>query len=698
MGIWPEERKWNRSSSYLVLLPCIIMLCFACAPQTINLPMIAGDSDLVIENLSTNITVMVSLMKTLTVWINGIPLKSLLRYMANDWDAVTNNIERETMVNTARITRKITIGSTLMVNIVILAFVPARLSSMKNNDITLFLRGYYPYNTSISPNFELTMIGQYVAAIYAANTYTTVDTLVVLLIFHVCGQLSILRQDLGKIDSYDKKNIEMKMQKIVEKHEYINRFAGRIENSFNMMLLFQMLSCTIQICSQFYQVMMSLGENTMEDMIFQISFLLIYVFYVMLQLFLYCYMGEKLAAESTEIANIAYGTKWYNLPPKNARWLVIIMCRATSSPLQITAGRFCSFTFALYCQSANLFFIWGNLELVTENLSTANIPGINAMIKLIFAWYYKDSFKPIMKSFYDDWRSAKTEEEKTAMLKMAKPANFISVWCSILTLTMVTAYLSLRSINVYLSDRLHENQDHLSLYPGYFPYNIRPVPILLMTNFAQVIAGYSATICYTTVDTFIAMLVLHICGQFEILRKKLTRLMGGEEGNRSIDEFQKELVWIITKHEHLNWLAQTIEKCFSPLLLLQMLLCTIEICFQGFLFFNVLIKNENGIFNFQLVFFVLFVCFILVHVYLYCYIGEMLLIQSREMSNSAYESNWYNVSPSQTKCLLFIMNRSTRPLCLTAGKFGIFSMELFSTILKTAMGYLSVLLTVANND
>ncbi|XP_043588876.1 uncharacterized protein LOC122570530 [Bombus pyrosoma] len=72
MGIWPEERKWNRSSSYLVLLPCTIMLCFACAPQTINLPMIAGDSDLVIENLSINITVMVSLIKTLTVWINGI--------------------------------------------------------------------------------------------------------------------------------------------------------------------------------------------------------------------------------------------------------------------------------------------------------------------------------------------------------------------------------------------------------------------------------------------------------------------------------------------------------------------------------------------------------------------------------------------------------------------------------------------------
>ena len=71
IGIWPEERKWNRSSSYFILLPCIVMVCFICAPQTINLPIIAGDSDLVIENLSTNITITISLMKTMAVWIKG---------------------------------------------------------------------------------------------------------------------------------------------------------------------------------------------------------------------------------------------------------------------------------------------------------------------------------------------------------------------------------------------------------------------------------------------------------------------------------------------------------------------------------------------------------------------------------------------------------------------------------------------------
>ncbi|XP_068975991.1 odorant receptor 13a-like [Bombus flavifrons] len=327
-----------------------MMLCFVCAPQTINLPMIASNSDLVIENLSTNITITLSLMKTIVIWFKGKSLRPLIKCMVNDWDTVMNETERETMVNIAIITRKTTMRSTLMVNIVVLAFLPARLSNMRYNDSALFFRGYFPYNTSISPNFELTMIGQFVATVYAANTYTAIDTFVVLLIFHVCGQLSNLKDDLRKIHSYDRKDVEKKLQKIIQKHEYINRFAATIENSFNMMLLLQMLGCTIQICSQSYQIIMSFEEEAMEYMIFQITFLLLYVVYVMLQLFLYCYMGEKLAAESTEIANTAYYAEWYNLPPKSARWLVIIMCRARSSPLQITAGRFYWFTLALYTQ------------------------------------------------------------------------------------------------------------------------------------------------------------------------------------------------------------------------------------------------------------------------------------------------------------------------------------------------------------
>ena len=71
-GIWPEERKWNRSSSYIVLLPILSMLCFVCGPQTMNLPRIRHDLNLVVENLSTaNVTLTLSLIKTVAFWKNG---------------------------------------------------------------------------------------------------------------------------------------------------------------------------------------------------------------------------------------------------------------------------------------------------------------------------------------------------------------------------------------------------------------------------------------------------------------------------------------------------------------------------------------------------------------------------------------------------------------------------------------------------
>lgn len=161
--------------------------------------------------------------------------------------------------------------------------------------------------------------------------------------------------------------------------------------------------------------------------------------------------------------------------------------------------------------------------------------------------------KPVLKSFYEDWNSVKTEEERTTMLNSARRARYISIICTVLTQAMVTVYLSLRTFQVATSDRLTENQDRLVLYPGYFPYNVRPITVLILTNLAQVAAAYCATNSYTSVDSFIAMLVLHTCGQFENLKRRLERLMDEKNGIKSLERIQEELVWIVNRHEHLIW-------------------------------------------------------------------------------------------------------------------------------------------------
>ncbi|OAD56016.1 Gustatory and odorant receptor 7 [Eufriesea mexicana] len=373
IGIWPDERKWNRPSSFYVLIPFLLMFCFVSVPMCLNLPLIADDFNLVIENLSMgNITFIISLIKIYVIWIHGKPMKCLVDSMARDWNTASDDSEHETMIVIARLTKRIIGRSIMLMLFVLFSFLVLYIYSAKFRSNKLFFYGYYFYNVSISPNYELTMLAQLLSIIYSSIGYTVVDNFVVMLILHVCAQLMNLRNQLKKFQGYDKQELEMKLKKIVRKHIYLNRFVWEnfgcyislnslimshaflrfvktVENCCNVMLLIQMLGCTFQMCFQFLMVIMSLKDVTNECFFLQIFFMSGYLIYVMLQLYMYCYVGEKLSVESTELANAAYDSEWYNLSPRSAKLLIIIICRART-PLTITAGRFCSFSMQLFSQ------------------------------------------------------------------------------------------------------------------------------------------------------------------------------------------------------------------------------------------------------------------------------------------------------------------------------------------------------------
>ena len=88
--------------------------------------------------------------------------------------------------------------------------------------------GLFPYNTTISPNFELTEIAQAIAIIYTAASYSAVDTFVAMLVLHACGQLSNIKHDLRNVHSCGNSNdLQMKLKKIARKHDYVNRFVSK---------------------------------------------------------------------------------------------------------------------------------------------------------------------------------------------------------------------------------------------------------------------------------------------------------------------------------------------------------------------------------------------------------------------------------------------------------------------------------------
>ncbi|KAF7410495.1 hypothetical protein HZH68_004876 [Vespula germanica] len=100
----------------------------------------------------------------------------------------------------------------------------------------------------------------------------------------------------------------------------------------------------------------------------------------------------------------------------------------------------------------------------------------------------------------------------------------------------------------------------------------------------------------------------------------------------------------------------------------------------------------------ELFFFTFYIVYVLLQLYLYCYVGEQLWFESTELARAAYECKWYELLPNEARTLLLIIHRSRSPLRLTAGKFCILNHELYSTVLKTSMSYLSVLRATITKD
>ncbi|KAL2716810.1 odorant receptor 13a-like [Vespula squamosa] len=284
-------------------------------------------------------------------------MKDLLNSMEDDWKEVSKEEDEKKMMKYAKFSRGLAKKATIVCTGIIVSYTIKRCLSMRTEGRLYFFPAYFPFESMASPLFEFKFIGMMIGTTYYTVTYTAVDTFLAMLILHVCGQLWRLQNELINLNSTTRKEFQMKLNYIVKRHDYLNRinhnktnffrFIDKIEDEFNIMLLFQILGCTAQLCMECFQGLMLMAGEAEEMPLIEICFFGFYIFYVLLQLYLYCYVGEQLWSESTEIASAAYECKWYDLSPNDAKTLILII-RRSRSPLRLTAGKFCTLNHELY--------------------------------------------------------------------------------------------------------------------------------------------------------------------------------------------------------------------------------------------------------------------------------------------------------------------------------------------------------------
>ncbi|XP_070170232.1 odorant receptor 43a-like isoform X3 [Polyergus mexicanus] len=361
IGLWPETKQttWQRCMCNLRALVVVMSLLIGILiPAIHSLIRIRGDVMLMIDNLQFTLPVFTAMLRVVIFWWKKDAMSSLMDMIANDWVKPKASWERLIMITRAQTARTITMFMYGMMGICfsIAIFMPACGFSMRYlTNITdpgkpLPLQTYYVYDTTRSPQYELTFISQAISMILGVLPYTGIDNFLSLLVFHICGQLDILKKHIMHLDKFT--NYANTLKSCVMDHTRLIRAIAVIEDTFNLMLL--ALFLYFGTLFAFYGfLILSLLEDGNYLSISRLAYLVTMVINTFGHMCAYCAVGEILVSQCNRIHYAAYSNKWYTLEPKDARDIIFLMIK-TSEPLYLTAGKVFPMTMATFCNRGHL--------------------------------------------------------------------------------------------------------------------------------------------------------------------------------------------------------------------------------------------------------------------------------------------------------------------------------------------------------
>ncbi|XP_047370159.1 odorant receptor 22c-like isoform X4 [Vespa velutina] len=176
-----------------------------------------------------------------------------------------------------------------------------------------------------------------------------------------------------------------------------------------------------------------------------------------------------------------------------------------------------------------------------------------------------------------------------------------------------------------------------------------------------------------------------VIAQFAILSYKVKTLLNNSKN------YHEGMKNIVLRHYRLIRLSEKLEDIFNFPIMQLLLGSTIHICVSGY--YLLMGPEMTDILTSLL--FVFYMFSVTGTLFVYCFIGECFIQESTKFGNAIYNYEWYNLPAMDAKFFLICMIRTKKPQYLTSGKFAVLSLTVFTDIIKTSMGYLSVLRTFA---
>ncbi|XP_011867939.1 PREDICTED: putative odorant receptor 69a, isoform B isoform X2 [Vollenhovia emeryi] len=306
------------------------------------------------DNLQFTLPAITCVLRFAIFWWKRKPVTAIINMIAYDWLKEKTRQEKTTMIARAQIARIIiTFGYSLMgVSWFVIVVLPIfghsvrYLSNITDLERPLPLQTYYIYDTTKSPQYELTFTIQSITLFLNTMCYTGVDNFLSLSVFHVCGQLDILRNRL-MYNLHNVSNYNRVLKNCVIEHIRLLRAIHHIQEIFNIILM--ILFLYFGILFAFYGFwMINMLESEQHLTVFHLTYIISVFTNAFGHMCMYCAVGEMLTTQCDRIYYAVYFNEWYTMDLRNARDLVLLTIR-TSKPLYLNIGKVFPLTMATFC-------------------------------------------------------------------------------------------------------------------------------------------------------------------------------------------------------------------------------------------------------------------------------------------------------------------------------------------------------------
>ncbi|XP_047370085.1 odorant receptor 22c-like [Vespa velutina] len=339
----------------------------------------------------------------------------------------------------------------------------------------------------------------------------------------------------------------------------------------------------------------------------------------------------------------------------------------------------CSLAFAELTYRKHDFDVY--MAIFDENLLI-----LMTLMKITSCWINRQALKRLLAEIENNFTidDYNTFEKRFIFIKYTKMAKYYLL-LAVTSMTLTTGFYYIRALLPNVKMALRNSSLSYKL-----PYKLRTiveihdVRIYVFLCFYQMLIIPSIVLGFVGFDCLFVNLSFHITAQFRILSFMIKEILDDPNA------FQHNMRELVLRHYKLIRQAKTLEDNFNVIILQQLMGTTFQLCESGYHTLLNTVKKEV----LTLLIFCFYALSTLSTLFVYCYIGECFIQESWNLSNAIYRYEWYNVSPMNLKMINICLMRMKRPEQLTSGKFFVLSLASFTDILKTTMGYLSLLRTL----